>query len=100
MFDFLKRSMSFKTTAPHREPQTKRTAGVHRSLDHLAPLPKAEVTEGNGEADWSLWEDSVAFQDSLMPSLYTETRPAPLQAAAACDSAASTAYDTLRGSDL
>jgi hypothetical protein len=25
-----------------------------------------DVTEGNGEADWQLWEESVSFQDSKM----------------------------------
>ncbi len=31
-------------------------------------LPAAyEVTEGNDEADWLLWEESVSFQDSKMP---------------------------------
>ena len=73
---------------------------VRRNFDPLAPLPKAEVTEGNDEADWSLWEDSVAFQDSQMPTSYPETRPAPLQAADTCNHVVSTAYDTLRGSDL
>lgn len=30
-------------------------------------LPAAyEVTEGNDEADWLLWEESVSFQDSKM----------------------------------
>jgi hypothetical protein len=27
-----------------------------------------EVMEGNEDSDWALWEDSVAFQDSQMPS--------------------------------
>ena len=31
-------------------------------------LPLPEVTEGNEDSDWALWEDSVAFQDSQMPS--------------------------------
>ena len=31
------------------------------------PIPVGEVTEGNSEADWSEWENSVAFQDSQMP---------------------------------
>jgi hypothetical protein len=34
------------------------------------PLP--EVIEGNEESDWALWEDSVAFQDSQMPSGFSE----------------------------
>ena len=100
MFDFFKRSISVKATAPHREPMSSRTAVVRRNFDHLPPLPNAEVTEGNDEADWSLWEDSVAFQDSQMPAPYPDTRPAPFQAATARDSVVSTAYDTLRGSDL
>jgi len=32
------------------------------------PPPLPEVTEGNLESDWALWEDSVAFQDSQAPS--------------------------------
>lgn len=34
------------------------------------PPPLPEVTEGNLESDWALWEDSVAFQDSQMPSSF------------------------------
>lgn len=33
-----------------------------------APLPL--VSEGNAESDWALWEDSVAFQDSQIPSSF------------------------------
>ena len=100
MFGFLMRRISVKATPPLRESTTHRTTVVRRNFDHLPPLPNAEVTEGNDEADWSLWEDSVAFQDSKMPAPYPDTRPAPLKATEACDSAFSTAYDTLRGSDL
>jgi hypothetical protein len=32
------------------------------------PIPVPEVVEGNEESDWALWEDSVAFQDSQIPS--------------------------------
>ena len=32
------------------------------------PLSLPEVKEGNLESDWALWEDSVAFQDSQLPS--------------------------------
>jgi hypothetical protein len=49
--------------------------------DPLAHLPVPEVKEGNEESDWSMWEDSVAFQDSKMNSVYPETRPVPLSAA-------------------
>ena len=37
-----------------------------------APPPLPEVSEGNLESDWALWEDSVAFQDSQMPSGFNE----------------------------
>ncbi|MFN4359271.1 MAG: hypothetical protein ACK4F4_00945 [Hylemonella sp.] len=36
------------------------------------PPPLPEVTEGNLESDWAMWEDSVAFQDSQMPSAFNE----------------------------
>jgi hypothetical protein len=36
------------------------------------PPPLPDVSEGNLETDWALWEDSVAFQDSQMPSSYSE----------------------------
>lgn len=35
-----------------------------------APPPLPEVSEGNQESDWAMWEDSVAFQDSQMPSAF------------------------------
>jgi hypothetical protein len=34
-------------------------------IDPLEPIPVGEVQE----SDWAEWEDSVAFQDSLMGSL-------------------------------
>ncbi len=37
--------------------------------DLFEPIPAGEVTEGNEDADWAAWEDSVAFQDSMMPEL-------------------------------
>lgn len=36
------------------------------------PPPLPEVSEGNLDSDWALWEDSVAFQDSQMPSSFSE----------------------------
>jgi hypothetical protein len=40
-----------------------------KKFDSFEPIPAGEVTEGNEESDWAAWEDSVAFQDSLMPTL-------------------------------
>ena len=36
------------------------------------PPPLPEVTEGNEDSDWAMWEDSVAFQDSQMPSGFND----------------------------
>ncbi len=46
------------------------------------PLPTPEVIEGNDESDWSLWEQSVSFQDSQMQPAWTKTKPMPMQGAA------------------
>jgi hypothetical protein len=40
-----------------------------QSGGNFEPIPAGEVIEGNEESDWAAWEDSVAFQDSLMPGL-------------------------------
>jgi len=40
------------------------------AVPEAPPLP--EVSEGNQDSDWAMWEDSVAFQDSQMPSEYGE----------------------------
>lgn len=37
-----------------------------------SPPPLPEVTEGNEDSDWAMWEDSVAFQDSQMPSVFND----------------------------
>jgi hypothetical protein len=41
---------------------------------HMVPeaIPTPEVVEGNGESDWALWEDSVAFQESRTCVLRSE----------------------------
>ena len=38
-----------------------------KQFNDLDPIPTGEMTEGNAEADWAAWEDSVQFQDSQMP---------------------------------
>ena len=44
------------------------------------PLPVPEVVEGNEDSDWSLWEESVSFQDSQMQPVLPTTKPMPMQA--------------------
>ena len=39
------------------------------------PPPVPEVIEGNGDSDWTLWEQSVSFQDSQTASLGPTTLP-------------------------
>ncbi len=65
-------------------PRAARAAGLPPE-----PPPLPEVSEGNLDSDWALWEDSVAFQDSQMPSSFNplesvrarETRPGELDKA-------------------
>ena len=83
LFDFLKR----RTVAPVPPPKRvsassgasmRNSPKAKQVSDPLSPLPVPEMKEGNEESDWSMWEDSVAFQDSKMNSVYPETRPVPL----------------------
>ncbi len=61
-----------KTPAPEAEPEV-RPAPRPVSLRPAAPPtppPLPEVQEGNEDSDWAMWEDSVSFQDSQMPSTF------------------------------
>jgi hypothetical protein len=98
MFDFFKRGTPNKVAQPRHQSTKRRTPGERPGHDPLEPLPKPEVTEGNDDSDWSLWKDSVAFQDSQLPEPYPKTRPAPLEAADDAD--IPTGYDTVRHTDL
>ena len=103
MFSFFKRSTPAKAAETRHEPPKRRATRERPGYDPLEPLPKAEVTEGNEESDWSLWENSVAFQDSQMPEPYHKTKPVPIEAttpAEAGDSTLSSGYDSVRGTDL
>ena len=100
MFGFFKRNAPADATQPRRDGNPKRKTADRRGLDAPAPLPTPEVTEGNSEADWSLWADSVAFQDSQLPNPYPDTLPVPLETARANDPPPTESLDTVRGSDL
>lgn len=73
MFDFFKRSSGKPVVEQSVRP--KRTATASKPFGSLEPLPLPEVAEGNTDADWSAWEDSVAFQDSQMSGFGAATRP-------------------------
>lgn len=59
--------------------QTTSTTKERRLIPRHLPLP--EVVEGNQEADWSLWQDSVEFHDSQMQAAWPVTEPGQLQGA-------------------
>ena len=67
-----------RTASPHQDrPEHARPPPVGRGARpaHAEPVPLPEVTEGNEESDWALWENSVAFQDSQMSSSFDELDP-------------------------
>jgi hypothetical protein len=67
MFKFLK-PIAAKDETPRRKPEPPK-ASKPRQPRPLGPGPLPEVTEGNSQADWELWEDSVAAFDSQFASL-------------------------------
>jgi hypothetical protein len=80
MFDWLKRragagAATKRNAAGGAAPKPKTggsRAGAQRFLD-TAPLPEV-VAEGNTQADWSAWEDSMTALDSQMQGLVPSTR--------------------------
>lgn len=96
MFTWLKRRIAPPAPKPVRRsaaaPVRRPAAAVPARVDtsrhaprfaEPAPLPEV-VAEGNTQADWSVWEDSVMALDSQMQELPTnrvyvrETRPSQL----------------------
>jgi hypothetical protein len=71
MFKALKRWIS---PEPAPAPQRGRSPARRKSSASKAPIvsapgPLPEVTEGNEESDWALWEDSKTALDSQMQGL-------------------------------
>jgi hypothetical protein len=72
MFSFLKRSAKIKAendfsdTLPLMPPASIANAAssVTRTPHPASEALALEIREGNADADWSAWHDSVAFQDS------------------------------------
>ena len=74
MFGFFKRTPTPKSQSAARADATRpRLPGARLLPPEPAPVP--QVVEGNRESDWSLWEDSVSFQDSQMSSFGPTTLP-------------------------
>jgi hypothetical protein len=64
MWDFFKKPIAknktSKTSLTLKKPSSSRTTA--QLLPQ--PTPVSEVVEGNEDSHWSMWDDSVAFQDS------------------------------------
>ncbi len=89
MFGFFKK----RPSEPDSRPASRNLAAPRRKpapglWDQPPKLP--EVTEGNSDADWAAWEDSVAFQDSQMPA-HHDAPTVPMR----LDDAAETERDTV-----
>lgn len=91
MFGFFKK----RSGEPDSRPVNRNTAAPRRKpapalWDQPAKLP--EVTEGNSDADWAAWEDSVAFQDSRVPSQF-DAPTVPMHLDAAAEAERDTVFD-------
>ncbi len=86
MFSFFKRSDKGPSAALSRPSgQVKSRSTSSRGADLSSPLPLPEVTEGNLDSDWAMWEDSVLEQDSHSASQFADTLPSQLDEAAAAE---------------
>jgi hypothetical protein len=75
MFSFFKRSDKESAAVANR-PRTQAKRPVKNlGLDGREVLPLPQVTEGNEDSDWAMWEDSVLEQDSQMHSQFHDTVP-------------------------
>ena len=72
MFKFLKRFTEPQPKKPVR--RRKKSSGSPATEITSGPAPLPQVTEGNEETDWSLWEDSVTALDSQMQALGPSSR--------------------------
>jgi hypothetical protein len=72
MFKFLKR---LAVPEPSRPAPARKAAAKPRAAEaRPEPAVLPEITEGNDQTDWALWEDSVAALDSQMQSLSPSAR--------------------------
>lgn len=79
MFDWLKRRVSAAPSRPEAKPARKTAPAANMPVPAAPPfaasMPLPEVVgEGNTQADWSQWEDSVLALDSQMQDLMPSSR--------------------------
>ncbi len=63
---------SARAAAPLSSAMRPAPARPVRQAPPPSPPPLPEVVETNDESVWAMWEDSVAFQDSQMPSVFND----------------------------
>ena len=80
MGNFFKRTDAATATAAATPTSNEPLLNAGERRRFPRPLPVPEVVEGNEDSDWSLWEESVSFQDSQMQPVGPTTKPMPLQA--------------------
>src|ERR1035437_7524550 len=91
MLNFFKQSKA-ETARPTETAALNKTSSKAQERRLLPrPLPVPEVAEGNADSDWSLWQESVDFQDSTMQPGWFPT--APLQWQEGKPSGGSGAFD-------
>lgn len=72
MFKFLKRLVEPDPKPVRRRKKSSSRSPAGEATSAPAPLP--QVTEGNEQSDWALWEDSMTALDSQMQSLGPSSR--------------------------
>ncbi len=60
MFGLFRRLPTVQETRPKTKASRKSLRVPLSWEDRFAPIPESEAVEGDGEADWSQWDDSVA----------------------------------------
>jgi hypothetical protein len=78
MFSFFKRSNAEPSSLGARPRREVMRSSRNPVLEAREPLPLPQVTEGNEDSDWALWEDSVLEQDSQLHSQFHDTVPSEL----------------------
>lgn len=63
------RPAAAQSTIAKSGPRPGAASARRKTVDALAPLPLPQVTEGNTQDDWALWEDSVTAFDSQFDAL-------------------------------
>ena len=96
MFSFFKRSSATAATPALKAASRSSPPKPNDRRGQSGSLPVPEVTEGNDDSDWALWEESVSFQNSQLPGMAPPPRPAPgTQQPGAVASGSTDAFDSV-----